>query len=131
MEKEKDFEDVLDESLAKTKIILEELRAINAKKETLEKAAERLFKEFQIENPIVPNNNIGPFKLGFIKGAKWEQERNEENKLSQVTRLEVINHAENYLPIGRVITLYKKYNDFNKIDFEYQDDGKTLKIFIS
>jgi hypothetical protein len=44
-------------------------------KETLEEAAERLFKEFQIENPIVPNNHIRPFKLGFIKSAKWQQER--------------------------------------------------------
>jgi hypothetical protein len=45
------------------------------KQETLEEAAERLFKEFQIENPIVPNNHIRPFKLGFIKSAKWQQER--------------------------------------------------------
>jgi hypothetical protein len=45
------------------------------KQETLEEAAERLFKEFQIENPIVPNNNIRPFKLGFIKSAKWQAER--------------------------------------------------------
>jgi hypothetical protein len=44
-------------------------------KETLEEAAERLFKEFQIENPIVPNNHIRPFKLGFIKSAKWQQKR--------------------------------------------------------
>jgi hypothetical protein len=45
------------------------------KQETLKEAAERLFKEFQIENPIVPNNHIGPFKLGFIKSAKWQAER--------------------------------------------------------
>jgi hypothetical protein len=45
------------------------------KQETLEEAAERLFKEFQIENPIVPNNHIRPFKLGFIKSAKWQQKR--------------------------------------------------------
>jgi hypothetical protein len=45
------------------------------KQETLEEAAERLFKEFQIENPIVPNNHIRPFKLGFIKSAKWQSKR--------------------------------------------------------
>jgi hypothetical protein len=45
------------------------------KQETLKEAAERLFKEFQIENPIVPNNHIRPFKLGFIKSAKWQAER--------------------------------------------------------
>tara|TARA_R110000868_G_scaffold402839_1_gene679570 strand:+ start:212 stop:475 length:264 start_codon:yes stop_codon:yes gene_type:complete len=41
--------------------------------QTLEEAAERLFKEFQIENPIVTNKDIRPFKLGFINGAKWQK----------------------------------------------------------
>jgi hypothetical protein len=45
------------------------------KKETLEEAAESLFNNFQKENLIVPKNNILPFKLGFIKGAKWQAER--------------------------------------------------------
>jgi len=60
------------------------------KQETLEEAAERLFKEFQIENPIVPNNHIGPFKLGFIKSAKWQQEQ-DKNKYSKE---DMINFAE-------------------------------------
>ena len=47
-------------------------------KETLEEAAERLFNDFQKNNPIVPKNNINPYKLGFIDGAKWQQEELEK-----------------------------------------------------
>ena len=45
------------------------------KEETIEEAAERLFNNFQKENPIISKKDIRPFKLGFIKGTKWQQER--------------------------------------------------------
>jgi hypothetical protein len=45
------------------------------KEETIEEAAERLFNNFQKENPIIPTEDIRPFKLGFIKGTKWQAER--------------------------------------------------------
>jgi hypothetical protein len=45
------------------------------KEETIEEAAERLFNNFQKENPIISKKDIRPFKLGFIKGAKWQAER--------------------------------------------------------
>lgn len=50
----------------------------------------------------------------------------------KITRLEVINHAtaEQGIPIGRVLTLYKEMGDFNIIEFSIQDGGKTLKIFL-
>ena len=38
--------------------------------ESLEAAAERDFNILQKENPIVPDNHIWPFKLGYLKGAK-------------------------------------------------------------
>ena len=44
-------------------------------KETLKEAAENLFNDFQKENQIIPKNDIRPYKLGFIQGAKWQQER--------------------------------------------------------
>jgi len=62
------------------------------KQETLEEAAERLFKEFQIENPIVPNNHIRPFKLGFIKSAKWQQEQ-DKNKYSKEDMIEFAKYC--------------------------------------
>jgi hypothetical protein len=43
--------------------------------ETLEEVAENAFVIFQNENPIVPQKHILPFKLGYIKGAKWQAER--------------------------------------------------------
>ena len=49
-------------------------------------------------------------------------------KDAKVTRLEVINHASNGKPIGRILTMYK---NFNNVELSYQDDGRTLKIFLT
>ncbi len=54
----------------------------------------------------------------------------EQPKEIQVTRLEVINHAKNDHPIGRMLTLYKELGDFNTIELCYQDGNRTLKIFL-
>lgn len=54
----------------------------------------------------------------------------EEEKV-EITRLEVINHADNDRPIGRILTMYKSMEDFQEIQVQYQDDGRTLKIFLS
>jgi hypothetical protein len=45
------------------------------KQETVEEAAEKDFNILQKENLIVPDNHIWPFKLGYLKGAKWQAER--------------------------------------------------------
>lgn len=50
---------------------------------------------------------------------------------SKITRLEIINHAKNDKPVGRILTLYKELSHFEHIELHYQDDGKTLKIFLS
>jgi hypothetical protein len=55
---------------------------------------------------------------------------NEEKKEVEVTRLEVINHAGNDWPIGRILTMYKETEDFKEIELSYQDGGRTLKIFL-
>jgi hypothetical protein len=52
-----------------------------------------------------------------------------ENKV-EVTRFEVINHADNDSPIGRLLTMYKEMGDFQEIELSYQDGGRTLKIFL-
>jgi hypothetical protein len=63
-------------------------------------------------------------------------ERNDYNEIPEqpkeieVTRLEVINHAKNDKPIGRLLTLYKELGDFKSIELCYQDGKKTLKIFL-
>ena len=53
-----------------------------------------------------------------------------KEKEVEVTRLEVINHADNDSPIGRLLTMYKKMGDFQEIELSYQDGGRTLKIFL-
>lgn len=54
----------------------------------------------------------------------------EEEKEVEITRLEVINHADNDRPIGRILTMYKSMEDFQEIQVQYQDGGRTLKIFL-
>ena len=54
----------------------------------------------------------------------------EQPKEVEITRLEVINHAKNDHPIGRILTLYKEMGDFTSIELSYQDGKKTLKIFL-
>ena len=39
----------------------------------------------------------------------------------KITRLEIINHAKNDKPIGRILTLYKELNDFDFLELELQD----------
>jgi hypothetical protein len=55
---------------------------------------------------------------------------NEEKKEVEVNRFEVINHADNDRPIGRILTMYKEMGDFQEIELSYQDGGRTLKIFL-
>ena len=57
----------------------------------------------------------------FIEGAKWKQEQNDTSK---VTRVEVIQHSPPYN--GRAFT---KYNA-KDVEIQFQDDGRTLKIFL-
>jgi hypothetical protein len=54
------------------------------------------------------------------------KEINEE----KITRIEVINHAQNEMSIGRILTLHKELNDFESIVVSVQDQGRTLKIFL-
>lgn len=54
----------------------------------------------------------------------------EKEKKVEITRLEIINHASNDKPIGRILTLHKELGDFNSIELSYQDGRKTLKIFL-
>jgi len=49
----------------------------------------------------------------------------------EITRLEVINHAKNDYPVGRILTLYQELGDFKSIELSYQDGKRTLKIFLN
>jgi len=56
--------------------------------------------------------------------------KDQKLKEVEITRLEIINHAKNDHPIGRILTLYKELGDFNSIELSYQDGKRTLKIFL-
>jgi len=49
----------------------------------------------------------------------------------KINRIEVINHAENGMPVGRILVLYKEIGDFHTMDISMQDDGQTMKIFLN
>lgn len=58
----------------------------------------------------------------FISNSALKQE--ESSDLSKVTRLEVIDHSPK--GTGRAFVKY----DIKELELSYQDDGRTLKIFI-
>ena len=65
-----------------------------------------------------------------IQFIKFKDNNMENETKPEITRLEVINHATNDRPIGRLLTLYQELGDFKSIELSYQDGGKTLKIFL-
>ena len=72
---------------------------------------------------------IGKFNYMAIPSAPLIQHG---NSAIHVNRLEVINHyGKDAGPFGRLLTLYKELGHFNEIELDYQDGGKTLKIFLS
>ena len=87
-----------------------------------------------IENPAEPNqalkdaaeryiagDNYNRYYDDFIEGAKWQEQQNDTSK---VKRVEVIQHSPPYN--GRAFT---KYNA-KDVEIQFQDDGRTLKIFL-
>jgi hypothetical protein len=88
---------------------------------------------------------------GYYANAQWESKEEEQRtketfssayrlalrhlegkviKESTITRFEVINHAKNDRQIGRLLTLHKSLDDFNTLELQLQDGGKTMKIFL-
>ena len=88
------------------------------KQETLEEAAERFYGEEEIVNDY---DISGYLQSAFLTGAKWQQQ---QNNTSKVRRVEVIQHSLPYN--GRAYTNY----DAKDVEIEFQDDAKTLKIFL-
>ena len=117
MKQEKTFEEVLDESLAKGKVILEELKAINAKQETLEEAAKKYANDWEEIHPELDPENMTPIEVSeidFKEGAKWQSER----MYSEEEVFEFANWCriqDNKYP-NRVITIQQLFEQFKKKD---------------
>ena len=75
------------------------------------------YKKLYEGEPLTQDVSIDAFK----QGAKWQQQFNDT---SEVTRVEVIQHSEPYN--GRAYTNY----DAKEVEIQFQDRGKTLKIFL-
>jgi hypothetical protein len=82
------------------------------KQETLEEVAKRIYGS-------EPSKDVEYY--AFIAGAKWQQE---QNNTSKVNRVEVIQHSPPHN--GRAYTNYNAKD----VEIQFQDDGKTLKIFL-
>ena len=95
--------------------------------------------------------NVEDICNGYYAGEQWESKEEEERTKkafksaynlalkyfgsaimddSKITRLEIINHAKNDRQVGRLLSLHKSLNDFNTLELQMQDGGKTLKIFL-
>jgi hypothetical protein len=85
-------------------------------------------KEIQLETAYPESLSVQQALLKVWN--ECEQAKQKQLDLTNINRLEVINHASNSHPIGRVLTMYET-KDFKNIDMQFQDSGKTLKIFIS
>jgi len=88
-------------------------------------------------NGIADSDSKGKFINKYIIGKyKYEAVPNvpviQSNASAiHIDRLEIINHCKNAYRYGRILSLRKDFEDFNAIQLDYQDDGKTLKIFLS
>lgn len=86
-------------------------------------------KEIQLETAYPESLSVQQALLKVWN--ECEQDKKQQLDLTNITRLEVINHAKNSHRIGRLLTMYKETEDFTVVDAEFQDGGETLKIFIS
>ena len=66
----------------------------------------------------------------LLETALEMEAKQQQLDLTNITRLEVINHASNRHSIGRILTMYET-KDFTVVDAEFQDENRTFKIFIS
>ena len=93
----------------------------------LKEAAAKFYREYPT-NPLDKpewhyNRDVDCFKKrkAFINGAKYMAEK---NNTSKVNRVEVIQHSPPHN--GRAYTNYNAKD----VEIQFQDDGKTLKIFL-
>lgn len=82
-----------------------------------------------LEKQQISVDEYGVAYYDILEESK-EMEKQQIIDESKITRLEIINHAENTLQTGRLLVLYQELGSFKSISMSVQDDGKTLKIFL-
>lgn len=79
-----------------------------------------------------PCNCGGEYRrLTMIKAieALLEEVQREALNTDKVTRVEVIDHTKDFEEGGG--RAYVNWKDTNKVELSFQDEGRTLKVFIS
>jgi hypothetical protein len=76
-----------------------------------------------LEQEFITLQNYGVNEIGLFENAK-EMEKEQMVNTSTVTRVEVIQHSEPFN--GRAYTNYRAKD----VEIQFQDHGRTLKIFL-
>ena len=60
--------------------------------------------------------------------------KSKELDLSNINKIEIINHGDNKYPYGNFLSIHTKsisrFSQVKKLEFLVQDENKTLKIFM-
>ena len=60
--------------------------------------------------------------------------KSKELDLSNINKIEIINHGDNKYPYGNFLSIHTKsvsrFSQVKTFEFSVQDEGKTLKIFM-
>jgi hypothetical protein len=82
-------------------------------------------------NTHVSRAVVFAFCMGLLARRNINVEnQTEKDKWEKVDRLEIINHADNIFDKGRLQVFRKENSHFDNIECSFQDEGKTLKIFL-
>lgn len=69
-------------------------------------------------------------KIKRIWNILWSKEQNlDKVDMSKITRIEIIDHSLEHMAKGLGARAYQKHN-CKDVVLSYQDDNRTLKIFI-
>lgn len=76
---------------------------------------------------------------GYGCGRIWDEQgdfdcvsayHNPANPAPELTRVEIIDHTKDVMNGGGRVFVYRDDTGKSKIELSYQDDGRTLKVFI-
>jgi hypothetical protein len=133
LKQEKTFENVLDESLAKGKLILKELKEINRKQKTLEEAACKAL-GYYYKNWINTHSKDKSTQIyteinNWCKGAKWQAERmySEENMKNAFDSAREFNSLDGVVDVHIVLPMGGDMSDLQPLHFTFKEWFEQFK----
>jgi hypothetical protein len=118
-----------------TNLMGDAINVVIAENKKLSQEKDRRIEELEFDRLILKNKNELNYNdaVNFQKANDSLREQvktlKDELSLKKCTRIEVINHNpdETRYPLGRALVSWR---DTNKVYFNVQDEGRTLKVFI-